>query len=284
MVKKFVEKNALSLFFIICYSGMIVAVLIQVLFKISSFTPENFNLFGFILWIFQAFNPTIAALFITGIIHGRDGIKHLFRGFLKYRVGFFWYFAAFLLILAPLALAIFYTLFTGAWKGITFNASFPLFIATLLFSIFSGPLSEEMGWRGFALPRIESRFSALVSSLLLGFLWFLWHIPLYFVPDSSQMGIPPYIYIALVISISILMTWAYNNTEGSLLITFLFHFCFNYGTVLIINQLKLIPTIVYYIGGSIMIGIYIIVVISYSGIQKFSKKPDEVMPFKKTSK
>lgn len=97
----------------------------------------------------------------------------------------------------------------------------------VLCTLFSGPIAEELGWRGFALPRLQARYNALLSSLILGIIWCCWHLPLFFISGSSQMGIPFPIYMVLVITITIYLTWLYNYTGGSLIITILGHFARN---------------------------------------------------------
>jgi len=102
-----------------------------------------------------------------------------------------------------------------------------------------GPLEEELGWRGFALPRLQSRFSAWNAALLLGLAWGLWHIPLYFVPGTGQSesaaaaGGAPFVIGAFVVwtmGLSVLFGWLYNRTGGSLLVMLLLHASVNVGS------------------------------------------------------
>ena len=87
----------------------------------------------------------------------------------------------------------------------------------LLFAVFSGPLGEEPGWRGFALPRLLSRYPALTASLILGVVWAAWHIPLLLVGDLTVYGTVNAVLAAIV------FTWVYQNTGGSVLIPILMH-------------------------------------------------------------
>ncbi len=281
MFREKIEKNSLVLYFVISYVIMIVCVVLQLVFNILSFSHVSFTVQGFILWVFMVFSPTISATIITGIVSGWTGIKTLYKGFSIWKVGFIWYFAAFLFLIGPLAAGFFYAIFGGESPGIDPNLTIQIFISSMIFGLFSGPLSEETGWRGFALPRLEAKYGALVSSLILGIIWTFWHLPLYFVPGSSQVGIPFPIYMILVVSIAIIMTWAYNNTKGSLIITILIHFCFNFSSVLVTSMLGLIPMTVFFIVGGAMIVAYLIVIIMHGGPEKLSRKPDEEMPFKK---
>jgi membrane protease YdiL (CAAX protease family) len=210
------------------------------------------------------------------LIGGWKEIKKLLSGYLKWKVSYKWYIAGLLLMIGPLTFAGIYLLFGGTAPGPISGLTLPIVLINLLLTLIRGPLSEEGGWRGFALPRLQSRFNALTSSLILGIIWACWHIPLYFI----ESRIPFYIFIALVLVISILMTWGYNNTNGSLIITIIFHFSFNFNGAFITGCFGLLPQMIFYIGGGVMIGIYLIIVIIYAGPKKLSRKPDSEKLFK----
>lgn len=82
---------------------------------------------------------------------------------------------------------------------------------------------EEIGWRGFALPRMQARHSPLIANLLLGILWATFHLPLFWTPGSSQREIGLLAYPVITVMGGILFGWIYNNTRGSLLLAYLFH-------------------------------------------------------------
>ncbi len=94
----------------------------------------------------------------------------------------------------------------------------------------AGPLQEEFGWRGYALPRLQRRLNALVSSLVLGALWWLWHLPLVFIPGKFMVSTPLLFGVLLVemVLVTVLFTWIYNNTGGSILAAMLFHTSINW--------------------------------------------------------
>ena len=86
-----------------------------------------------------------------------------------------------------------------------------------------------MGWRGFLLPRLQTRFNPLVSTILVGVVWALWHLPLWLIPGSVWQESIPYGAFALItISSSFLYTWVVNNTDGSMLMAFIIHFTMNF--------------------------------------------------------
>jgi len=106
-------------------------------------------------------------------------------------------------------------------------------LLSLLFFVFwFGPLPEEMGWRGFALDRLQLRMSAVPASLLLGSVWALWHVPLFFVPGTFQAGLElgslrSGVFLLSMVPLSVLMTWIYDNTDRSTLSAVLVHYSGN---------------------------------------------------------
>ena len=89
-------------------------------------------------------------------------------------------------------------------------------------------LIEEVGWRGYALPRLQKRYGALIASLLLGLLWGSWHLPQWFIPATGQADKWPFaIFLLHTIAFSILLTWLYNRSAGSLWPVILAHAAFN---------------------------------------------------------
>jgi len=106
------------------------------------------------------------------------------------------------------------------------------FLGLLFFVFWFGPLPEEIGWRGFALDRLQTRMPALRASLILGSVWASWHVPLFFVPGSFQADLDlgslrSWIFLSSMLPLSILMTWVYNNTQRSTLSAVLVHYSGN---------------------------------------------------------
>jgi membrane protease YdiL (CAAX protease family) len=105
-------------------------------------------------------------------------------------------------------------------------------VTFVLFILVFGPIPEEMGWRGYALDGLQERHTALVSNLILGAFWALWHFPLFFIEGTYQarLGVltPAFwIYMVVMIPMSILIGWVYNNTGRSILSAMIFHFSIN---------------------------------------------------------
>jgi membrane protease YdiL (CAAX protease family) len=102
---------------------------------------------------------------------------------------------------------------------------FPAFFSVLFLS---GPFEEEFGWRGYALPRLQAKFNAFISSLILGFVWAVWHIPQFLIPGNGMFyKTPIWTFVPTVVAGAILFTWIYNNTHGSLLAMLLVHTTLN---------------------------------------------------------
>jgi membrane protease YdiL (CAAX protease family) len=117
----------------------------------------------------------------------------------------------------------------GAAQTLTRPAALMLFIGA---NIIGGPLGEELGWRGFALDRLQNKWNALVASLILGIIWAAWHLPLFFIKGTPQQGMGFgtflfWLWSLQVVSLSVLTTWIYNNTQRSILSAVFMHFMFN---------------------------------------------------------
>lgn len=174
------------------------------------------------------YGPTIAAIIIAGYIGGRAGIGKLLSGLRQWRVGLGWYLFVLLYGLVTLLIAVAVDMLLGGPAPTFFRADVippnvsPImaFVPVFIGVLFQAGLAEEIGWRGFALPRLQGRYSALTSSLILGVLWALWHYHPYNWPLIAP--VVPWHFIA-VMCMTIIWTWVYNNTNGSLLLIVLFH-------------------------------------------------------------
>jgi uncharacterized protein len=104
--------------------------------------------------------------------------------------------------------------------------------------LFVGPISEELGWRGYALDRLQVHWSALASGLALGVVWALWHLPLFFVRGTPQyaagLGSPFFwMFMGVGLPLSVLMTWAYDHNRRSILSAILLHWAMNFSLNLV---------------------------------------------------
>jgi uncharacterized protein len=172
--------------------------------------------------------PNVVGVAVTGKAGGRAGLRELFGRAVRWRFGIGWYAAALLLPIAAVLLAIGLGGLLGldAPRAIT-DAS--VLIPLFLFNVLAGPLGEELGWRGTALPRLLARWSALISSLVLGILWWTFHTP-GFVLGLFSPGFTPLGALVGAIALTVLITWMFNNTGGSLIPGSLMHLSINFVT------------------------------------------------------
>ncbi|MEM3403732.1 MAG: type II CAAX endopeptidase family protein [Nitrososphaeria archaeon] len=172
-----------------------------------------------------AFGPLVSAFVLTYLSEGRRGVKNLLRRGVDYKFDKKWYFPIFLLFPIITGSALLLTILSGEALPELSVLSNPLLIAIGFVYIFflGGPFQEEWGWRGYALDRLQAKRNALVSSLVLGVLWGAWHLPLFFIEGTIQSQTPIWGFMILIICGTILFTWVYNNTGGSILAVMLFH-------------------------------------------------------------
>jgi membrane protease YdiL (CAAX protease family) len=103
-----------------------------------------------------------------------------------------------------------------------------------------GPVNEEAGWRGFALPKLQERFGPFVASLILALLWALWHWPLFLIPDWNSAS--PWQYVLILIGVSLLLTWAANLARFGILVAMVLHAFFNTSSRLLGALIGNLPT------------------------------------------
>jgi membrane protease YdiL (CAAX protease family) len=168
------------------------------------------------------FGPAAAALIVTAIDEGRAGVRALLQHVVQWRVGALWYAVALgLPILLGLVVAGLHTLLGGAY---TFRPGGPLALSLVLGVLVLG---EELGWRGYALPRLQARFGGLAASVILGALWAAWHLANVTIPGLERYGYGFSAFALFVIAQTILFTWIANNTRASVLLAWLFHAAIN---------------------------------------------------------
>lgn len=167
--------------------------------------------------------PTISATILTFGRDGLQGLKSLYGRLIRWRFGIKWY--ALVLFGIP-AVGWIAARITGASSLKEANSPAE-FIWLLLYVLVTGPLCEELGWRGFALPRLLKRFSPFTASLILGVLWGVWHLPSFFIGGMVQVGMSILLFLLNAVFLSIFVTWVFQHTNGSVLSTVLIHFTVN---------------------------------------------------------
>lgn len=192
---------------------------------------------GAVLNVIALSAPSLTALVLSAVLGGGT-LRRLLAGLSFSRASARLVLVALGLPLAMIAVAI-------AISVLVFGAPTPVITIALVGVVavefvrilfLGGPLGEELGWRGFALPRLQARQPAFRAALILGLIWGLWHIPLYFVPGTGQFetasgGTSPSFaigaFVVWTIGLSILFTWLFNASRGSLIVVMLLHASIN---------------------------------------------------------
>jgi uncharacterized protein len=171
-----------------------------------------------------ACGPFLAAIITAAVVGGRKGLRAYFRRLIRWRVGVGWYVVAFLAPVAGWAIVAYVNVLLGAAPPTPAQLAGWSLIITATLGLLINPLGgawEEPGWRGYALPLLLRRHSALLGSAVLGVIWALWHLPLFLT------GLVPWPDAALVFALSFVFTAVYLRTAGSVLIAFLLHASIN---------------------------------------------------------
>ena len=186
---------------------------------------------GTLPMVVGAFGPAIAAVILTW--RGDGTVRALIKSPLDWRQHPKWYFVA--LFLTPAMIPVGSALYAasgGVLDLSVFVQRLPMYPVQFVFVLFLGGGQEELGWRGFALPRLQSAYGGTVASLVIGVVWAVWHLPVFAIPASSQYGQAFLPYAVGVLGFSVLLTWLFNGTGGSVLLAMLFHASINASSTL----------------------------------------------------
>jgi membrane protease YdiL (CAAX protease family) len=186
----------------------------------------------FLLYLFLGWGFGIASVSMTWLTAGKAGVIALLKRYLHWRVGWKWYLAA--IFLGPVLIA------GGVYLHAALTGVAPDFSTIMAYKIFGesaavAPLllfvlpffvidfianGEEIGWRGYVLPRLQAKYSALGASLIVGVVWGFWHLPKYLTHWNTISFLW---FMAHTLSAAFIYTWLYNGTRGSLLLVTIFH-------------------------------------------------------------
>jgi membrane protease YdiL (CAAX protease family) len=191
-------------------------------------TPESplFLAVGGFLYLLGVFAPALVALALTAQGGGRAGTLALLSRTVKWSVDARWYvFALVYMAAIKLAVAVLLRIATGTWPAF---GQAPAYLMALAIP-FSTPVQagEEIGWRGYALPRLSASLGLSSASVVLGVIWACWHLPFFFISGTDKSGQSFPVYLLGVTALSVAMGWLYWRTNGSLLLTMLMHAAIN---------------------------------------------------------
>ena len=224
--RSWIQRHPLAAYFIIAFVGAWALVIPLAL-------STGFNLFSMpdavlmLLFIIGAYpGPFLGALVVTHAVEGKEGVRRLWKRVFQFRAGFQWYLVAIFIMLA-IWLAAYSIPYRGApVRDLLANPMLLItaFLPSVGIGLFVPSLSEEIGWRGFALPRLQNQYGPLVGTLILGMMHGLWHLPALFTvfmgPMKPDQVLP---FIITAAAGTFLYTWVFNNTRGSIWIAILLH-------------------------------------------------------------
>lgn len=175
-----------------------------------------------------AYGPALAALAVTGAAEGRAGLGRLLARVARWNIGGWWWLAAF----SPLVAGALAGLALDAWQGAGIRVADlgavhflpPLGLAALPLWLVTFGIGEELGWRGFALPRLQRQHGAVAATAILAAAWALWHLPQFFYLYAPAMAAG---WLVSLFAGAIVFTWLFNGTRGSVLAVAVFHGCFD---------------------------------------------------------
>lgn len=213
--------------------------------------------------ILGASMPSIMGIALTGYFGGVRKIKQLLKKLTNWKFNIIIYLLSLITLNAQLFLSYFIFSAIGFNIKVFANSSFQgfktdsvlgIFALFIVIVLFGGPLQEEFGWRGFLLPRLQKKFHPVYSAVIVGVVWSLWHLPMFFISGTGYNNFLIYMVETIILSIEI--TWIYNKTNGSLLFPVLIHGIDNtYGVVLVTSVSK--PRLAYIV--VIVIAFFIVI-------------------------
>jgi len=173
-----------------------------------------------------SYGPALAAVLVAWLASGRAGPQRLWAGICRWRVGWRWYGLVLVVpfVLSSAALWL-YERVTGApaeWP-VQQPADLLLYPLFLLVLALTDGLGEETGWRGFALPGMERQMRPAFAAILLGVLWAVWHLPLFWTHGAPLEGRSPVLLVVALIPTSILFAWVFDHTGESILLVIVLH-------------------------------------------------------------
>jgi uncharacterized protein len=184
---------------------------------------------GTAILIAAAFGPSLAGVTTVALFDGLAGLKRWLKRCLFWRVGWGWYALAAFVPLSMMALAL--ALYAASGGAVPPSPAVGnLWLSVLIFGqilVLGGPLGEEFGWRGYALPLLTQRIGWRWASLIVGGVWALWHLPLFFIPGMAQANMPMALFMASSVALSVIFARLSVNTRFSVLPAIVLHWSIN---------------------------------------------------------
>jgi membrane protease YdiL (CAAX protease family) len=227
-IKAFIQRYSVLTYFVLTFLFTWGCMALAVYPDGFPITEEKFETAGALVYVAMLIGPSGGGLLLTGLLDGRAGFRELLSRLFKWRVGARWYAVA--LLTAPLMIT---TILIGL--SLTSSEFLPAIFtsdnkpAVVLSAIAAGivvGLFEELGWTGFAIPRLKQRYGVLATGIIVGFAWGAWHFPPFWKSDTFSAAFPLILLLGQLFSwlppYRILMVWVYDRT-GSLFVCVLMH-------------------------------------------------------------
>lgn len=201
----------------------------------------EFPVLSMVLMIAAGFGPSLAGFAVVAVSSNGHGLRDWFARCLNWRVDWRWFALAFVFPPAIMLLAVSIHAFLGGSFPATIAADkIPLLILNFaLVLAIGGPLGEEFGWRGFAMPALRARMGWRAASLIIGLIWGAWHLPLFFVAGTAQSQMPILVFMLNILAGSVVFGWLCERTQGSVLPALVLHTSLNAWAGILI----LVPTV-----------------------------------------
>ena len=186
---------------------------------------------------FVGYGPMLSALIVTWYSEGYEGLRKLGKSISGQGIRPIWWLVAFSPLLLGISILLILNFFNGETLTISqfgmVNYLPPLGIGAFFLWLFTFGFGEEIGWRGYALPRLQHKYNALIATTILALLWAIWHLPQFFYLFDPAIAAG---WVVGLFSGAIVFTWIFNSTHGSILMVALFHGCFDFVTAANINN------------------------------------------------
>lgn len=215
------RSSSLLWFFLLSYAWMWLCFFTVALAHIPAHSA-----LGFLLLLLGAFAPAFAALSLTALGQRSRGVNALLNHVVQWEVAWQWYiFAVGYTVTVKLTVALIHRGVTGMWPRFSTDPWYGIVAAIAFSTPFQA--GEEIGWRGYALPRLAQRFGLAWASVLLGLIWGVWHLPQFFIPEGDSYGQSLVFFVAQVTALSVALAWLWAHTRRSLLLPMLLHAAVN---------------------------------------------------------
>ena len=232
-LKRLIRGHPLVAYFVIAFAGFWALMLpialsggVNGLGILPFRIPESGSAFYIAGILFTFAGPALASLAVTAITSGKAGLGLLLRRWVQWRVGIGWYLIAIFsfMTLYLVDISVFYGVNSPLALLAQWTLLFTVFLPQAVFTILTGSIAEELGWRGFALPRLQQRYGPVLGTVILGTLHGLWHLPIFFTAFLGPFSLPYYVgFLIVAIASTFIYTWIFNHTKGSVLLATLTH-------------------------------------------------------------